>query len=270
MKKVRKGEIKKTRNAKNAYIQRTYPKGIEFQVYDLSKQGMSSKAIAQSLNISRNSLKNWETRDDMLGDAMRKGRKYTKDKSNHTNFQDYVFDQLPERLRTLWNEITACEKDNSGLARIEAILNKNGKRARQHLFLYALVVYNFSINKALSRLGIPSATFKYWAETDDDFIEIMDALQFHKQNFCEDALMKLIEDGHPHAILFANKTLNKDRGYGTESRVKVSVTGGVSHTVGLVDIDALDLDIDTRKQLLAQVREKKRAQVLEIPYEETE
>lgn len=259
-------KIKRKRTVKGVdtqYLRRKYGEGVELQVYDLAKQGMSDTAISDALNIPKSLFDRWEERDDIIGISMRAGRKYHADDKNRGTFQEYVYDQLPVYLKDVWERLNECEDAPCSITRIEALLEHHGRTARQHLFLYALVAFNFSVNKALCYLGISSRVFYNWKNTDDEFAEIMDLLHFHKKNFFEDALMKLVQAGHPHAIIHCNKTVNQDRGYGSESKVNVSIQGEIRHSVDMVNIEELDLDLDMRKALLVKIREAKNANELE-------
>ena len=53
----------------------------------------------------------------------------------------------------------------------------------------------------------------------------------------------------------ANKTFNKSRGY-TE-KVDIGISGNINHQHNIVHIDNLNLPIETRKQILDELRRAK-------------
>ena len=79
-----------------------------------------------------------------------------------------------------------------------------------------------NITMACKNLGIARKTFYNWLkeETFKAAIEELDIVE-RKKDRIEDALMKKIEAGDATAIIFACKTIAKDRGY-IESRHHVS------------------------------------------------
>ena len=80
-----------------------------------------------------------------------------------------------------------------------------------------------------------------------------------KKNFFESSLIGLVEEGHPGAVIFANKTVNADRGYSEKLRIEHTAQGN-----DLIDINELELDLDTRKKILDAIRSKKAKPVLEL------
>src|SRR5690606_21892274 len=80
------------------------------------------------------------------------------------------------------------------------------------------------------------------------------------KNFIEDGLMDLIEIRNPNAVIFANKTLNRDRGY--DEKIEVHHSGQVNHKHEF-SIDQLNLDTETKRKVLNAIREQQKA--LEAP-----
>lgn len=223
--------------------------------YEGARDGKTDNQIAISLGVDKETLMDWRIAKPALERGIQKGREIN---SGKVNFQDYVYQQLPPNLKEIWDSISECENKYNAVERIEAILKKKGKEVRQHLFIHALTVMNFNLNKALKSVNVPKSRFDYWMQTDPDFVKLFDAIQFHKKNFLEDALMKLIKQGDSKAIIFANKTLNKDRGY-TE-RMDVHHTHDHSHNHihqhGVLQIEDLDLSLEAKREILAAIRKK--------------
>ena len=66
--------------------------------------------------------------------------------------------------------------------------------------------------------------------------------------------MGLIEEGDTSATIFANKTYNRDRGYGATTDVFVKHSGVVDHN--LLDISDLELSEACKLELLEAIRRR--------------
>lgn len=222
--------------------------------YDLARSGMSDTKIAKTLGVSRQIFNKWKDRRPLLAHAINKGRRRF-GRQDALTFRDYVYKRLSPKNQELWDRINECEKFDNGMLRVQALLESTGKRTRQHLFLYALVDANFNASEACRKLCIPKNTYEMWMHTDPDFAELVDEIHWHKKNFFEAALVSKVGDGDTSAILFANRTFNKDRGY--NDKIDVDVSGTVQHnhdhnvTVSIAD---LDLPLEVRLELRDALR----------------
>jgi hypothetical protein len=222
-----------------------------FDVYELAKSGMTASKIAGAIGVTLITFRKWEKKKPLLREAIRRGRKVYKNNCNGgPSFRDYIYKRLPLKLKKLWKEIHKLENVKGGLERINAILEKRGVRVRQHLFIYAWTYSNFSISSALRRVCISRSTFDNWRINDPGFAELVEEIEWHKKNFFEDSLCALIKGGDTAATIFANKTKNRDRGYGEvkKSAIDLNITGEVKHT--FVPIENLKLSLSTRKEIL--------------------
>lgn len=223
-------------------------------VYQLAREGLPEKQIAQALGVKPDTFRSWKMKRRALRDACQRGRKHNGTNGTNATFRDYVYNRLPPNLQELWHKINACELEEYGPQRLDALFAEGGKRARQHLFIYAYVDSNFNMSNAMGKIGVSRRLFHVWCEQDADFAELIDELHWHKKNFFEAALIGRVVAGDTAAILHVNKTINADRGY--SEKVRVEVTGAVEHTVAALSFDDLDLPLDTRKQILAAMRAK--------------
>lgn len=235
----------------------SYKKSFIFEAYEMAKSGMFEKRIAGVLGVSYDTLVKWKEDHPMFGMALRKGRKIYKGKATGTmSFRDYVFGRLSPELKKVWNEIMAIDKKKktSGIAKIEAILAKRGVRVRQNLFIYAWTASNFSISEAMRKVCLSRSTFELWKNNDPDFAALIDEINFHKKNFFESSLIRLVKQGDTAATIFANKTYNSDIGYGDKRKVDVNVSGELHHQHNIVSIDDMNLPLKTRKEILDGIR----------------
>lgn len=225
-----------------------YREDLILEVYDLAKAGMTDRAIALALGIDIKTYLRWRDRHRLFKQAIIRGRKFKK----HT-LREYLYTRLSPDLQELWDKIHAFEKKKDGASMIEAALENKSIRARQQLFLYALFSYNFSHTRARRATRTPLDVFQEWLE-DPDFCQLYRAVDEAKKDFFESSLIQLVANGSEKAIIFANKTMNKDRGY-SES-LNINMNGKVQHTHEVVLVTDLDLPLSVRRSLLDAVKDK--------------
>jgi hypothetical protein len=76
-------------------------------------------------------------------------------------------------------------------------------------------------------------------------MELIDEIQFHKSEFFETALIDCVEARETSAVIFANKTFNRDRGYGAS----VDIRGNIHHTT---DANSAAVDLLELSEYLSQ------------------
>lgn len=230
--------------------------------YEAARDGGSKEQIAAALGMSSFSLDSWRKKKPALDLAISRGRE-VRGGTDAQSFRDYVYQRLPKHLRELWDKIHACEKKKSGLERVEALLHNAGKQVRQSLFIYALTATNFNFSRACRMVNINLATFEQWKTLDPDFAELLDEIHWHKKNFFENSLIGRCASGDTSAIIFANRTFNRDRGYADKQEIEHS--GEVTHLHAGLRISDLDLPLETKKQILEAIRKHKLEHKTEEP-----
>lgn len=220
-------------------------------IYRLAKQGSSDPEIAEALGMNRSTFRTLKTKRPSIVEALDMARSPS-DEEAAEDFRTYVFNHLPSELQALWEEIEGFEDENS-VERVDALMKKQGLRARQHLFIYALTSSNFDMNLACRKLALNQQTIKAWVKKDPTFGELLDGIHWHKKNFFEHALIKLVKRGDPQAVIFANRTANRDR-YNDKQEVEVSGTIKHQHSVKIRD---LELPLETRRTILDKLRASK-------------
>lgn len=224
-------------------------------IYQLTKEGMTRNDIARQLGVNPETLKSWYADKPALRDAVKRAREQrgeTAGTSREEAFFAYIYRRLPPELAELWDELKRADKENNFEKRLEIMLERGGLRARQHLWFHALVCSNFNAAEACRRVNVTYGTWKHWAATDPDFLALIDTVKEIKKDMIESALLGAVAAGEVSAIVFASKTLNRDRGY--DPRVTVKHEGGILH--GHVNLAELDLDLDSKRKLLDAVRAK--------------
>jgi hypothetical protein len=223
------------------------------KAYELAKSGLSERQVARSLGVSLSGFQVWKRNKPALQDALKRAKAGGGEKV--VSFREYVFKHLPPHLQELWNKINACDGLDNAFLRVEALLSDAGKNARQHIFLYALTASNFNLSEACRKSNVNKKTYENWIRYDPDFADLVQEIHWHKKNFFENKLIELADEGDVHATVFANRTFNADLGYG--DKMKHEVSGQINVSVNVVPVQELDLDIETRREVLAALRRAK-------------
>lgn len=220
-------------------------------VYEARRSGLNSIAkCAKALDISPGTLAQWLEDKPALQDAWDRGGKASV--LANFSFRDYVYDRLPPQLQKVWNSIRDCENDAQGATRLGELLGSCSKEARQRLFLYAFVDSGFNGSEARKICGLTKSQVTDWYNTDPRFSDLMAEIEEAKKDFFEKGLVDLVRQGHAGAIMFVNKTYNKDRGYG-ESR-QIEITGSVEHKHTMIAVTDLPLPLELKLQVLEAYR----------------
>lgn len=171
-------------------------------------------------------------------------------RGKNNSLANYILGNLSPKAKKIWAEIEFfVEADEPTTPRQ---MQNVSASIRKEIFLQALITCSYNFSKACRIAGINRFTYEGWSNTDIEFRELVQEIQRHKKDFFENALMDLVELRYPGAVMFVNRTINADRGY--NEKLTIEHTG----TVG-VNIDGLELDLDTKKKLLDAIRRKKQS-----------
>lgn len=235
---------KKIRHPKDKWDDRFF-----LTVYQLARDERTPTEIAAALGVDHHTLLSWRKAKPALEEAYQKGKM-----KSTQRFENYIYDRLPPKLQTLWDKIQKFDETDNALQKIMGLMENHGMRARQQLFIQALVSKNFNPSKACKAIGISYTQLMTWARTDSNFGELLNEIEWHKKNFYEDSLFDLVKNGNPAATIFINKTKNQDRGYG--AKLQVEHSGDINHNHRqMLDLDSLNLPLDLRKQLVDHIEE---------------
>jgi len=235
--------------------------------YALAQKGEDNASICKHFKISTRTMVDWKKAHKAFANALTAGKKKPRNgnTSHIDQLREFVHGRLPDDLKPVWSEMMDSDEHGSVLPekRLAALIGttKDAKKARQTLWFYAWFECNFNQSEACRRIGIQYSIVQHVWKKEAAFIALFNAMNKIKGDYFEGALVKGVRDGNPYLIAFANKTFNKDRGYGES--VDVNVSGNIEHT-HVVKIEELDLPLDVRKILLAAVREKEQEQVYEL------
>jgi transposase-like protein len=223
------------------------------RIYQLSRLGMTDVDMVKELGISRETLWKWRQDFPEIKEVEEQARKEVEESKNLPN---WVYSRLSPEMKEMWNKVEKWGKQKDGVAKIELMLCDHGRRVRQELFLHALCMCSFSPSQAMNKVNITKKELDRWLREDEEFATLVKEVDWHKGNFFEEHLVKLVQEGNPAAVVFANKTYNTDRGYGRRDQLDVNVTGQVLHGVlDLVELMPL-LSEGARLELVEAIRRK--------------
>lgn len=217
-------------------------------IYRFAREGLSDPQIAAALGVSYLTFREWRRKDKAVAYAVDEARSTGPDYT----FGDYVYDHLDPNTRALWDRISLVdERASNAVDLIESILADQGVKARQRLFLHALTSTLFNVSRSLKKVGISRKVYDAWCQRDPDFADMVREIAWHKDNFLESSFLGRVAAGDTAAIIHAARTKLRHRGY--NDKIEVEHTGTVQHqhTVSVAD---LDLDLNTRKAILAALR----------------
>ena len=224
-------------------------------IYVMALEGANDKTIAKALGITPAGFVGWKKAKKSVQYALKKAKK-DRNKNKSLNWTEYVTGRLPKHLLPVWNKVTEYDKEISGYGKIQKLLGKETRHARQELLVYAILISGFNLSKALRMVAIPRSTFIHWGENDPDFVELLTEVEQIKKDFFEEGLIKLVKAGDSPATIFGNRTLNRDRGYGEVTETKITGMIGVAS----VQIGELDLSPEVLRTILNAVQTKEAAQ----------
>jgi len=225
-----------------------------WKAYQYAATGVSDRELAKMLDIMRPTFRVWRKKHKAFRHALRAGKKYAADGAAGRTLEAYIYEHLSPEVKKLWDEITRFEIMPDGPERIAELLEGEGKKTRQRLFLHAATANHFSLSKALKTVQVSKAVFDIWQAKDADFSDLVEEMEWHKKNFFEAAAIQLVGEGNAAAVIAINRAKNANRGYGEKTELELS--GGID-VKQLVDIESLDLDIETRKIILAAIRKSR-------------
>jgi hypothetical protein len=223
--------------------------------YRLAVEGLADERIGEQLGVTGITFRRWCRAKPYLAEAVAEGRK-TRNGTDERTYQEYIYGQLPPELQDVWDQINEWTNLRNGRERIDALLARHGKYARQQLFVHALATSMFNLTQSLRQLGLSRKTYEGWRANDPRFAELIDEIEWHKDNYLERSLLRLVKGGSEPAILHCAKTRLRKRGYNEKTEIEISGGVGVNLEVSIAD---LELPLDVRRQVLDALRKRQGA-----------
>lgn len=232
---------------------------VVFAAYEAAKSGLPEAEIPGVLGVSKDTYFRWKAKRAVFARAVEVGKEARKKAlvdaagAGTARVWEDALGRLPPGLRKTWkrvaryNAVEKTEKRPQG-RKITRELAKLGDKVQQQLYVHALFRTNFNKTEACRRLNLSWQKVNLWEREDPDFKRLILAVHDAKKDLFESKLVEAVARGDTAAVLFANRTLNRDRGY-TE-RQEVAHT----HTHSVLRIEDLPLDLDTKKKVLEAYR----------------
>jgi hypothetical protein len=221
-----------------------------WQAYQAAMTATSNKEVAIIMGISEERLKAWMGENPALYRAITAARANSSGASGTASaLTNHITNSLPPELRELWDELSG--ENMTAQETVRYNLATRGDYDKQRLLVHALSVTRFDLNKCCQILDISKAKLDSWVQNDPRFAQLWEQVHWAKQNFLESALMEKVADGDTKSIIFANSTLNRDRGYGQTVKVEATHT----HVHAVVDVTKLNLPTEIRSAILTAIRD---------------
>ncbi len=219
-------------------------------VYDAYLREKDDTRIAAALGTTPKTLGDWIAKWPDLETARNLA---VSRRTSENTLAGYIFKHLSPEAQKVWDEIEFWTDERTKecpSGQLARILSGRPTKVCQEVFIHALISNSFNLSEACRIACVSRQTVEYWRKSDLAFAQLVEEIQFHKKNFFEGALVDLVAMGNPGAVMFANRTVNSDRGYG-EKMV-------VNHDVDVsFQIEDLGLDAATKRQILDAMRAKK-------------
>ena len=226
----------------------------------LASQGSTNRHIALTIGIGEAAMRKWIKNRPIFARAIERGKEWRKDQ--HSSFRDIAISKLPDELKEVYFDIERSANDENALNRVQKCLADKGKAAKQLLFLTAWYANNFNVSEACRFVSITHSQVYNWCNDNSDFGRLFNELDLIRKDFYESALVSAVKNGDSAAIIFANKTKNRDRGY--NEKIEIEHSGHVNTNQNLLSVtDILDsVSVSARREILKVIREHDKQQKL--------
>jgi hypothetical protein len=245
-------------------VQTLFREDYYISSYELALQGLTDTQIAESLGVNWKRFRIWLRQKPALKKGIARARATAAPQSRKCEargvgerYIDYVYRRLPPDLQKLWEQLEDLTGGPDGLekapkdaeARIERLFSREGgMRARQRLWIHALVASTFNANEACRKVGVSYSTVKKWTK-DPVFNELVANIRTFEENFLRGAIFRRVDAGDGPVIMFAARHL-----LGWNAKQVVEHTGGIFQaTVDVTDELIKRLPLEARKALIKQL-----------------
>lgn len=214
-------------------------------VYDAYLRHRSLQAVADVIGVTKTHLRKLIQKHIELQQAI----DYADENRNKGVLGHHCVDRLSPANRKVWDKMMTMTTQQE----LDELFNKHPTQTRQRLLCTAILYTGYDVSKACQMVGIHRRMMEHW-KNDLEFGQMMEELQLIKEDFFEHAVIGLVAEKHPGAIMYVNRTINAKRGYNEKMDISLGAT-----TIQF-DIEGLNLPLDVQKQILAAVEARKAEQ----------
>lgn len=245
------------------------------EIHQAAIEGLTLTAAAARLDVTDQTLRNWFKSKKSArrawdhGQAARAGAVAEADDSKA--FARYVFRQLPPDMQVLWSLAVGDDEmapiDYSVSA---GIISNATDYQRKYMYAHAMASTGWNKNLSMQVCGISFAELQRWQSTDEDFLNLMYQLEHFRKNYFEQQLQNLVARQDPASVMFVNKCINRDRGYGEQVNVKHTGTvtqdhtGTVTQNINMVALGNLNLPVDILRQVMEAIEAAGKREAKEV------
>lgn len=224
--------------------------------------------MARTLGIAERTWKYWYAKKPSLRMAVKEGRGARAKKtdkatyngqlaeSSGQGFCEYILERLPHDLKAIWDQIDterAMEVDAGEF--IESLFRDQGKAARQHLWMHALMLSNFNASEACRKVNISREVLDKWAQESPGFRKLWRGVEQIKKDFVEGEYWAAVRRGEISAILEGMRALHGDKGFGRS--VKVKHEGSMTHLHEMISVEELAaIPLEDRRRIYEAAKAK--------------
>lgn len=242
-------------------------------IYQVLREGGSESDVCKALEISHRQWITWKQQRPSIQKILELPECRVDSRSPNGHEQetvhDYVYRRLSPELQKLWDDIHKWKHEKNGIRKIEMVLANKGKAIRQSLFLHALTISNFNPTRACRRVCLSFKTLNEWIDKDPDFQRLFKQMEIVRKDLYEECLILKCKGfwtkdekgktvwmpGDTKAIIFANSTKNRDRGYGRN----LELTHHAPDQASIAIQEVLhEVPLEIRERMLEKLREQKR------------
>lgn len=184
-----------------------------FKIYELARAGVSRSNMIQILHTTPATFDRWVRAYPPVATALELGHRRAAPDRDAENAFEHLYGHMDAGVRKVWDKVHQMYETDAPTEDVEAELSANPRHVRQQIFLHALVKYDYDKSAACRVARISRHTLNAWKRSPH-FRQCLEEIRWHKKNFYEGGLVRLVKEGDSAATVFANKTLNRDRGYG--------------------------------------------------------
>lgn len=251
---------------------------IYIKAHELAMSGIPASQVAKALGIPRVVWDKWMKTKPVLREIFDRTHTITSNTKRSqivqtTNsgerFIDYIYKRLSPDLRKLWEEIEHLdggpigEEDPKKRApnceeRIHRLFERDGgKRARQSLFVHALVASNFQPVEAMRKVCLSYQQLRRW-EKEPGFKELLDEIVQMKADFVRGGIFRQVAAGEPSILKWAGERLCPEFAPPKQTIRHEGEIASLNRNVNL-DVDLDKLPLEDRLMVLNKLRQAEQA-----------
>lgn len=233
------------------------------RIYELALSGASMRVIAKTIGVRSSIFGRWLRAKPALREAIERARRPAcqtgRDESTPDHkgigqrFIDLVYRRLPLKLQKIWQEIEDVtggpmgddirKKPRDAGDRIDRLFVGNGAvRARQSIWVAALVASNFSVLEACRKVNISISSLNSWKE-EPEFNEIFGIIEQCKKEFLDGKVWTAIDNGEPTILKWASECINADKGW-VRPKSNNALGEGNTFNMTTIQLQQSDKDLD--------------------------